>query len=377
MFLSQCVLLLALQVDKAWSLDPTRMRRRMLSKIRRVGRVGRGSSGTVWEVCLQDGKTKVPLAIKEVPLPEDECKRAMIVKEMRMLKETDHPCIVECYGVFFSKNNFQMVMELVDGGSLLDLTKAAQTRLPHEAIGAVAFSVCSALAFLHDECQVVHRDVKPGNILLSLSGNVKLADLGICTLPGEAPSSEWLGTVKYMSPERLMGEEYSYSSDVWSLGLVVVEAAMGAYPFSTGIEEAESKQMEFWDLLDLITSGPSPVCILEGACVGSSGEMKEFVAMCMHKDKVKRSTAGECLGLSFLLASAKQPMRETKRKQALAEWVQASHRAKASMPEEPCCAARARDKEVRGEGASSAQEEGNTSALHDLGNAFRGLLSML
>mmetsp|Transcript_49433 Transcript_49433/g.120659 ORF Transcript_49433/g.120659 Transcript_49433/m.120659 type:complete len:572 (-) Transcript_49433:479-2194(-) len=342
----------------------------MLSKVRRVGRVGRGNSGTVWECYMQDGKQRVPLALKEVPLPEDESKRAMIVREMRMLKETDHPCLVECYGVYFSQNNFQMMMELVDGGSLLDLMKAAPCRIPHEAIGAVAHSVFSALAYLHDECAVVHRDVKPGNILLSLSGEVKLADLGICSLPGEAPSCEWLGTVTYMSPERMVGDEYAYAADVWSAGLVVLEAAMGAYPFMAA--QKVGGQMEFWDLLDLIVSGPTPDTLLADAGVGAGPEMTDFVARCMDKLELERPTAAECLQLPFLQSRGK-PARGQQRQQVLAEWVRGVRESRLSV------AKAASDSAFR---ACAEEGDGQTSALQDFvaslgGGRFGGLLNML
>jgi serine/threonine protein kinase len=111
--------------------------------------------------------------------------------------------------------------------------------MPLDALAHVGRSISLALMYLHEDVAVVHRDVKPGNILLSSSGEVKLADLGICTRPGElqalssavdgepAPATAWVGTVTYMSPERLTGSGYSFSADVWSLGIVLAEAAVG------------------------------------------------------------------------------------------------------------------------------------------------------
>lgn len=340
----------------------------MLSKVRRVGRVGKGSSGTVWEATFQDGKHRIPLALKEIPLPDDEEKRRMVVHEMRMMRETDHPCIVACHGVYFTNSSFQMVMELVDGGSLLDLMKAGHCRIPHEAIAAVSHSVFSALAYLHDECAVVHRDVKPGNILLSLEGNVKLADLGICTQPGESPSQMWVGTVTYMSPERMVGDKYSYSADVWSAGLVVMEAAMGVYPFMSPALKAG--QLEFWDLLDMIVNGSAPDCLLEEAKVGACEGMLELIARSMHKDELQRASAKECLELSFLSGKGK-PGREVMRKQILASWVRGVHEAQAAI-----------GRASRADTSRSCSVVESHSALQDFvsslgGDRFRGLLNML
>ena len=75
-------------------------------------------------------------------------------------------------------------------------------------------------------------------------------------------ATEWIGTVTYMSPERLVGDAYSYSADVWSLGIVLIEAAIGRYPFADPAL-GSSKKLEFWDLLDLVRTGECPAKVLE------------------------------------------------------------------------------------------------------------------
>eukprot|EP00961_Rhodomonas_salina_P292976 3933375-Rhodomonas_salina.1 len=137
----------------------------------------------------------------------------------------DHAGVVTCHEVFYSRGSFQMVLEYMDGGSLLDAMRRARDSparggggLTPGALAVIGRSVASALEMLHEVLEVVHRDVKPGNILLTSQGTVKLADLGICTPPGsvqdaveassgseggcETPATEWIGTVTYMSPER-------------------------------------------------------------------------------------------------------------------------------------------------------------------------------
>ena len=155
-----------------------------------------------------------------------------------------------------SNNAFHLGMELMDGGSLLDSMKRcyklnAEHTMPPAALATIAVDVLGA-EFLHDELQVIHRDVKPGNILLSTSGRAKLGDLGIATEPGEVRvdplrvcsglrtlqlgcprhATEWIGTKTYISPERLSGDCYSFSADIWSLRLVLVEASLGFYPIA-------------------------------------------------------------------------------------------------------------------------------------------------
>jgi serine/threonine protein kinase len=256
------------------------MRLKNLIKVREVGR---GSSGVVYRV--QDRLNGRIWALKEVPLNADEEKRRMTIDELRTAYGINHVHIVSCHEVFFSKGVFSLVMDYMDGGSLLDSLKAAGGRLmPLDALAHVARSISLALMYLHEDVGVVHRDVKPGNILLSSSGEVKLADLGICTRPGELralsysvdgeAATAWVGTVTYMSPERLTGCGYSFSADVWSLGIVLAEAAVGRYPYalspasrSAECGGVEGRTLQFWDLLDMVVEGPCPSRLVAEECI--------------------------------------------------------------------------------------------------------------
>jgi serine/threonine protein kinase len=263
------------------------------SMLVKVGRLGRGSGGTVWQATFDNGRHRVPVAVKEVLVAaEEEEKREMVVHEMKTLYQIQHPCIVNCYKVFLSNSIFSMVMELVNGGSLLDLMKAAPEVIPQDAVGAVCSSVLHALSHLHDENMIMHRDVKPGNILVSVDGEVKLADLGVCTRPGEESTTKWVGTATYMSPERLMGDEYTNAADVWSAGLVVAEAVMGMYPY---VKHTKGGSLEFWDLLDMLTSGPSTASILTEANCGASEDLIDFVAATTNRDASLRPRASQAL----------------------------------------------------------------------------------
>ena len=259
-----------------------------LKNLLKVREVGRGSSGVVYRV--HEKQSGQVWALKEVPLPADEEKRRMTVDELRTAHSVDHINIVNCCEVFYSRGVFSLVMDFMDGGSLLDNLKAAKGRLmPLGALAHVGRSIAAALTHLHEEVGVVHRDVKPGNILLTCHGDVKLADLGICTRPGELralpspkaptadgeaePATAWVGTVTYMSPERLTGCGYSFSADVWSLGIVLAESALGRYPYClsptarAATAGTEARSLQFWDLLDLVLDGPCPSRIVAQECV--------------------------------------------------------------------------------------------------------------
>jgi len=92
------------------------------------------------------------------------------------------------------------------------------------------------LAYLHKTLKIIHRDIKPANILINEKGQVKIADLGICGKIENTMDSRktWVGTVGYMSPERLKGEAYTNNTDIWSLGLLLLECKLGWNPLTKG-----------------------------------------------------------------------------------------------------------------------------------------------
>jgi len=265
--------------------------------------IGKGNSGVVWAGSWvrkegMGGETKpvgVAVAVKVVPLPEEEGGRKLLVQEARVHLNIVHAKIVRCHEVSFDQGVFSSVMELMDGGSLLDnLKMAGDKTITYPALAYVGKSMLEALAHLHDETLVVHRDIKPGNILLSHDGRIKLSDFGICARVG-GDMTEWIGTVTYMSPERIVGDDCSAKADIWSLGLVIAEAALGRYPFRN---EDETCSLEFWDLLHLLNEGPSLADIL--AEQGGDAEASGLVRICTEKDVDDRATAAEALQHIFV-----------------------------------------------------------------------------
>ena len=123
-------------------------------------------------------------------------------------------------------------------------------------LGPIAVKLVQALHFLHEEMRVIHLDVKPENILCSLAGDVKISDFGASRQLKQ--NSGWRlqvqGTLYYMSPERIDGREHFFDSDCWSLGVTLLEAAIGHYPFA--VSDAEKKELIFWDLRHRIVAQP-------------------------------------------------------------------------------------------------------------------------
>ena len=147
-----------------------------------------------------------------------------------------HPNIVGVYDWGRQGERYFIVMEYVSGHSLAEII-AARGALDPKAAAAVAFEVAAALAFAH-RAGIVHRDVKPQNVLLSSDGHVKVTDFGIATMVGASPSAgltetgSVVGTAAYLSPEQARGEPTDERSDLYSLGVVLYEMLSGRPPFT-------------------------------------------------------------------------------------------------------------------------------------------------
>ena len=165
----------------------------------------------------------------------EDAKRHQLVKEVRTLFALNCEALVSFHGAYLDDGGrVGVVLDFMDAGALEDVLKqrARQRRdapgLPESACAAILYQTFWGLAYLHYE-QRLHRDIKPGNILVTFRGEAKLSDFGIARDVDEedAIATTMVGTFRYMSPERLLGGDYSFESDVWSVGMVLLEAARG------------------------------------------------------------------------------------------------------------------------------------------------------
>ncbi|XP_071261258.1 dual specificity mitogen-activated protein kinase kinase 1-like [Salvelinus alpinus] len=120
-------------------------------------------------------------------------------------------------------------MEHMDGGSLDQSLKKAG-KIPEQILGKVSIAVIKGLSYLREKHKIMHRDVKPSNILVNSRGEIKLCDFGVSGQLIDSMANSFVGTRSYMSPERLQGTHYSVQSDIWSMGLSLVEMAVGRFP---------------------------------------------------------------------------------------------------------------------------------------------------
>uniref|UniRef100_A0A8C9YU56 Dual specificity mitogen-activated protein kinase kinase 2 n=3 Tax=Percidae TaxID=8165 RepID=A0A8C9YU56_SANLU len=199
--------------------------------------LGAGNGGVVNKV--RHKPSGLVMARKLIHLEIKPAIRNQIIRELQVLHECNSPYIVGFYGAFYSDGEISICMEHMDGGSLDQVLKEAR-RIPEEILGKVSIAVLRGLAYLREKHQIMHRDVKPSNILVNSRGEIKLCDFGVSGQLIDSMANSFVGTRSYMSPERLQGTHYSVQSDVWSMGLSLVELAIGRYP----IPPPEAKELE-------------------------------------------------------------------------------------------------------------------------------------
>ena len=188
----------------------------------------------------QGKTTGLVMAMKEIRLELDEAKFAAIIMELDILHRCVSPFIIDFYGAFFQEGAVYICMEFMDGGSI---DKLYGDGIPEAVLRKITLSTVMGLKSLKDEHNIIHRDVKPTNILVNSKGQVKICDFGVSGNLVASIAKTNIGCQSYMAPERIAsggvaqaganpgGGTYSVQSDIWSLGLSIIECAMGRYPY--------------------------------------------------------------------------------------------------------------------------------------------------
>ncbi|CAG9311548.1 unnamed protein product [Blepharisma stoltei] len=265
-----------------------------LSDIEFIERLGQGSAGIV-DKCRHIPSNKI-VAVKRVPLTSNNEIKRQIITEVNALNSCKNQHIVYSYGAVVHQGVMNIIMEYMDKGSLKDALQRCG-RISEDVIGHIAFQVLSGLEYLHRKKKIVHRDIKPSNLLLTSEGLVKISDFGVSGIMSHTNATKrtFVGTVTYMSPERFTDEGYHVDTDIWSLGLSLLECATGRYPYPEPDENGNIPVLTFWELMNYISARKAPE-----PPPGSSEEFRDFIRICLGKEKDSRSTVGELLSHPFI-----------------------------------------------------------------------------
>lgn len=273
--------------------------------------VGGGTFGSVYAaINLDSGQL---MAVKEIRLQDPKLIPTIVGQirdEMGVLQVLDHPNIVQYYGIEPHRDKVYIFMEYCSGGSLGGLLEHG--RIEDETVIQVyALQMLEGLGYLH-EAKVVHRDLKPDNILLDHNGVIKFVDFGaakvianqgktvVMTEAGGKPKpTSMTGTPMYMSPEVIKGGNHPHARlgavDIWSLGCVIQEMATGARPWAALDNE--------WAIMYNIAQGNSPQ-------MPSMDQLSEvgldFLKKCFERDPAKRASAAELLQHEWILSIRSQ-----------------------------------------------------------------------
>lgn len=249
--------------------------------------LGRGAGGMV--IKGQHKPSGTPLAIKVVRV-EDKGKRSQLINDLHTLLRISNPFLIQLYAAYVHKDTgcVHLALEIMDYGSLQDLKSRVNT-VPENILALIFMQILEGLKTLHLQF-VVHRDVKLGNILISSKGSVKVTDFGISKMMGDrAMCDTFVGTSMYMSPERVLGEDYGFAADIWGVGLCVYELASGLYPYGS--------VASFPMLFDNLCNKPLPR-LQEGRF---SPELCDFVAQSLQRNPKERATAIQLQAHPFIM----------------------------------------------------------------------------
>ena len=199
--------------------------------------IARGGMSTVYHAVDTRLDREVAIKVMDPALAKDPTFRARFEREARAVAKLNHPSLVNVFDQGEDGEFVFLVMELVDGGSLRELLRERGPMPPHAAL-SVMEPVLTALSIAH-ATGMIHRDLKPDNVLISENHEVKLADFGLVRAVTTEPeagaptsaSGQVIGTVGYLSPEQVQGQHLGVASDVYSAGILLFELITGATPF--------------------------------------------------------------------------------------------------------------------------------------------------
>ncbi|CAG4948319.1 unnamed protein product [Parnassius apollo] len=256
-----------------------------------IGELGDGAFGKVYKA---QHKTTGQLAAAKMCVLDNEDDLADFTVEIDILSECRHPNVVELHEAYFIDNKLWMLLEYCDGGALDSVMSELEKGLNEAQIAYVCREMCRGLQFLHSR-RVIHRDLKAGNVLATMTGGVKLADFGVSAKNKSTLQKHdtFIGTPYWMAPEVVLCETfrdnpYDFKVDIWSLGITLIEFAQ--------MEPPNHEMTPMRVLLKIQKSDPPG---LDQPSRWSKA-FNDFIAKALVKDPEKRPTASDLLKHDFV-----------------------------------------------------------------------------
>ncbi|KAI9876428.1 MAG: hypothetical protein M1830_006531, partial [Pleopsidium flavum] len=248
--------------------------------------LGKGAFGSVYRALnMGTGETVAVKQVKLADLPKSELR--VIMLEIDLLKNLDHPNIVKYHGFVKSAETLNIILEYCENGSLHSISKNFG-KFPENLVGLYMSQVLHGLLYLHEQ-GVIHRDIKGANILTTKQGLVKLADFGVATTATGLHESSVVGTPYWMAPEVIELSGATTASDIWSLGCTVIELLDGKPPYY--------KLQPMPALFRIVNDDHPP--LPEGA----SPAVRDFLMQCFQKDPNLRVSARKLLKHPWIVSA--------------------------------------------------------------------------
>ena len=274
---------------------------RELGAYRVLRALGHGGMGSVYlaEDTLLD--RKVALKCLSGDFVMDNWGKRQLIKEAQAVARLDHPNICAVYGFEEIGDHSFIVMQYIEGQTIAELVSSKAIAI--EQVIPLAHQIVSALAAAHAH-GIIHRDIKPKNIMVTPAGQVKVLDFGLAKMVHktleEADSISRLsgegllvGTVAYMSPEQLRADKLDYRTDIFSLGTVLYEMVSGSNPFSCKADAKTSRSSNAEVISAIMSDEPKP---LRQTAVNCPRDFDRLVAKCLRKNRAERyQSAAELL----------------------------------------------------------------------------------
>jgi len=241
-----------------------------------IQQIGHGGTGVVYSAI--DERTGFMVAIKMLYIQAfaNAFLREKFIEEANRYLYLNHRNIVHLKDFIIEDDAYFLVMEFVQGQTLDQYIRTVTGPVPEEIAAAIMMEVLNAIAFAHLN-GVIHLDLKPANIMIAVSGDIKVLDFGISADEGKK-EKKIMGSPLYMSPEQIKGEEISFNTDIYSLGVTLYQMVTGKEPYPSDINKEE--------LFEKIKN--SPLISSQNDCAHLSDKMIAIIQKATNKKSEKR-----------------------------------------------------------------------------------------